>query len=48
MTGNLQLSYLDQHFADFILRIDPHPCEELWLAAALVSNATGRGTSVSI
>jgi exodeoxyribonuclease V alpha subunit len=43
MTGNLQLSYLDQHFADFILRIDPHPCEELWLAAALVSNATGRG-----
>jgi len=43
MTENLQLSYLDQHFADFILRIEPHPCEELWLAAALVSNATGRG-----
>jgi len=43
MTESLQLSYLDQHFADFILRIDPHPCEELWLAAALVSNATSRG-----
>ncbi|GFE62212.1 exodeoxyribonuclease V subunit alpha [Geobacter sp. AOG2] len=43
MTESLQLSYLDEHFADFILRIDPHPCEELWLAAALVSNATGRG-----
>jgi exodeoxyribonuclease V alpha subunit len=43
MTGNLLLSCLDQHFADFILRIDPHPCEELWLAAALVSNAAGRG-----
>jgi len=43
MTGNLQLSFLDQHFADFILRIDPHPCEDLWVAAALVSNAAGRG-----
>lgn len=43
MTGNLQLGCLDQHFADFIVRIDPFPCEELWLAAALVSNATGQG-----
>jgi len=43
MTESLHLSYLDQHFADFILRIDPHPCEELWLAAALASNAAGRG-----
>ncbi|MDR3580331.1 MAG: exodeoxyribonuclease V subunit alpha [Oryzomonas sp.] len=43
MTGNLQLGFLDQHFADFILRIDPHPCEELWVAAALVSNAACRG-----
>jgi exodeoxyribonuclease V alpha subunit len=43
MTGSLQLSFLDQNFADFILRIDPHPCEELWVAAALVSNAACRG-----
>ena len=43
MTLNLHLGYLDQHFADFIVRVDSHPCEELWLAAALVSNATGRG-----
>ncbi|KAB0672502.1 exodeoxyribonuclease V subunit alpha [Oryzomonas sagensis] len=43
MTESLQLSSLDRHFADFIHRIDPHPCEELWLAAALVSNATCRG-----
>jgi exodeoxyribonuclease V alpha subunit len=43
MTGSLQLGFLDRHFADFILRIDPRPCEELWLAAALVSNAACQG-----
>lgn len=43
MTETLRLSCLDEHFADFILRIDPHPCKELWLAAALASNAAGRG-----
>ena len=43
MTESFQLSSLDQHFADFVLRIDPHPCEELWLAAALASNAACRG-----
>ncbi|QEM66839.1 exodeoxyribonuclease V subunit alpha [Geobacter sp. FeAm09] len=43
MTESLQLTCLDRHFADFIQRIDPCPCEELWLAAALTSNATCRG-----
>jgi len=43
MTEIIQLSALDIHFADFIHRIDTHPCESLWLAAALTSNAAGRG-----
>lgn len=42
MTGTIQLSPLDHHFADFITRLDKAPCHELWLAAALASAATGR------
>jgi exodeoxyribonuclease V alpha subunit len=43
MTDLVQISSLDQHFADFITRIDSNPCDELWMAAALVSYAAGRG-----
>jgi len=39
----IQLSSLDHHFADFITRVEGHPCEGLWLAAALVSAVTCRG-----
>ena len=45
MTETLRLSPLDIHFADFIVRIDRHPCDELWWGAALASHATGRGHS---
>lgn len=43
MNEPIQISSLDQHFADFINRIDCNPSDELWLAAALASNAAGRG-----
>ena len=43
MTETIQLSSLDRHFADFITRIDGHPCDDLWWAAALTSHAAGRG-----
>jgi exodeoxyribonuclease V alpha subunit len=43
MTEIVQISSLDHHFADFITRIDCNPCDELWLAAALASNAAGSG-----
>jgi exodeoxyribonuclease V alpha subunit len=43
MTELVQISSLDHHFADFITRIDCNPCDELWMAAALASNAAGRG-----
>jgi len=39
----IQLSSLDHHFADFITRVEGHPCEGLWLAAALVSAVSCRG-----
>ena len=39
----LQLSSLDHHFADFIVRIEGRPCEGLWIAAALVSSVACRG-----
>lgn len=38
-----RLGSLDHHFACFIERLDSAPCDELWLAAALASNAAGRG-----
>ncbi|MDU0459066.1 MAG: exodeoxyribonuclease V subunit alpha [Geobacteraceae bacterium] len=43
MSELIQLSSLDVHFADFIVRIDSNPCDQLWLAAALTSNAAGNG-----
>ncbi|MDD5287183.1 MAG: exodeoxyribonuclease V subunit alpha [Desulfuromonadaceae bacterium] len=43
MTESIQISALDHHFADFITRIDSNPSDELWLAAALASNAAGKG-----
>jgi exodeoxyribonuclease V alpha subunit len=43
MTEPVQVTSLDQHFADFITRIDANPCDELWMAAALASNAAVRG-----
>ena len=43
MTESIKLSVLDIHFADFIVRIDRSPCDELWWAAALASHSTGRG-----
>ncbi len=45
MAETLRLAPLDIHFADFIVRIDRHPCDELWWGAALASHATGRGHS---
>lgn len=42
-TEPIQISSLDHHFAEFINRIDCNPCDELWLAAALASNASGCG-----
>lgn len=36
-------SPLDTHFADFVVRIDRHPCDALWWGAALTSHAAGRG-----
>lgn len=43
MSETIQFSSLDVHFADFITRIDQNPCDQLWLAAALTSNAAGHG-----
>lgn len=43
MSETIQLSSLDIHFADFINRIDINPCDQLWLAAALASSASGNG-----
>ncbi|GAC1452785.1 MAG: hypothetical protein PVSMB11_13240 [Desulfuromonadaceae bacterium] len=43
MTETIKLSTLDVHFADFIVRIDRHPGNELWWGAALASNTAGRG-----
>lgn len=45
MTETIQLSKLDTHFADFIVRIDQHPCDGLWWGAALASYSAGRGHS---
>lgn len=45
MTETIKLSTLDTHFADFIVRIDRHPGNELWWGAALASNSAGRGHS---
>lgn len=45
MTEPVKLSALDRHFADFIVRIDRTPCDELWWGAALASHAAGRGHS---
>jgi exodeoxyribonuclease V alpha subunit len=43
MTETIKLANLDIHFADFIVRIDRHPCSELWWGAALASYFAGRG-----
>jgi exodeoxyribonuclease V alpha subunit len=49
MTDTIKLSALDTHFADFIVRIDRHPGDELWWGAALASHFAGRGhTCVSL
>ncbi|MDA8412632.1 MAG: exodeoxyribonuclease V subunit alpha [Desulfobacteraceae bacterium] len=39
----IQLSSLDHHFADFIIRVEGRSREGLWIAAALVSCVTCRG-----
>lgn len=43
MTDSPTLSSLDQHFADFICRIDSNPSDALWLAAALTSHSVQQG-----
>lgn len=40
----IQLSSLDHYFADFITRIEETPREGLWIAAALVSAVSCRGS----
>ena len=45
MTETIQLSKLDTHFADFIVRIDQNPNDTLWWGAALASYSAGRGHS---
>lgn len=45
MTEVIKFSTLDTHFADFIVRIDRHPSNELWWGAALASYSAGRGHS---
>ena len=45
MNDAVRLSPLDHHFAEFINRIDHAPCDELRLAAALVSAATQQGST---
>lgn len=45
MTETIQLSKLDIHFADFIVRIDRNPHDTLWWSAALASYSAGRGHS---
>ena len=43
MSDSIKLTPLDIHFADFIVRIDRNPCDELWWGAAFASNSAGRG-----
>jgi exodeoxyribonuclease V alpha subunit len=43
MTEPVFLSLLDRRFADTITRLDSHPCEALWQAAALTSHAVEHG-----
>jgi exodeoxyribonuclease V alpha subunit len=43
MMETIKLSALDSHFADFIVRVDTHPCNELWWGAAMASYSAGRG-----
>ncbi len=43
MNGIIQLNSLDHYFAEFIKSQDSSPCDELWLAAALVSSESGQG-----
>ena len=45
MTETIAFSALDTHFADFMIRTDRHPCNELWWGAALVSHSADRGHS---
>jgi exodeoxyribonuclease V alpha subunit len=45
MTEAIKLSNLDTHFADFIVRIDRHPGNDLWWGAALASYAARHGHS---
>lgn len=40
----IQLSNLDHYFADFIVRIEGRSCDGLWVAAALVSALSCRGS----
>lgn len=40
----IQLTNLDHYFADFIVRIEGAPREGLWVAAALVSAVSSRGS----
>src|SRR6185369_8890155 len=39
-----QLSNLDHYFADFIVRVEGRSCDGLWVAAALVSALSCRGS----
>lgn len=48
MTHIVQLNALDHHFAEFIAGLDRSPGSELWLAAALVSAASGQGNTCLI
>lgn len=45
MTETIKLSPLDAHFADFVVRLDRHPGNDLWWGAALASYSAGRGHS---
>ena len=45
MSEAVRLSPLDRHFADFIVRIDRNPGNELWWGAALASHSAGLGHS---
>lgn len=45
MTAAIKLTALNIHFADFIVRIDRQPGNELWWGAALASYAAGCGHS---
>lgn len=41
--GQIQFSELDRRFADFVVRVEADPSNDLWLAAALASRQTGHG-----